>query len=74
MKTNQNTRTIVMGGMLAAMLALAGCTSEDQGPAEKAGEQIDEAMEEATDTAQDAAEEAGDALEEAADEAEDATD
>ncbi|HKL50460.1 MAG TPA: hypothetical protein VJ908_04775 [Wenzhouxiangellaceae bacterium] len=51
---------------------LTGC--EDQGPAEEAGEEIDEAAAEAEDEIDEAAEEAGDAVEEAADEIEEETD
>lgn len=58
---------------LAVVLAMgAGCESE--GPAEKAGKQIDQTMEEMQDKAGDMAEEAGDALEEAGDKAEEAAD
>lgn len=49
-----------------------GC-SEEQGPAEKAGEQIDEAAAELEDDAGEAAEEAGDAIEEAGESVDDAT-
>ena len=58
----------------AALLLLAGCSEEEQGPAEKAGEQIDETTEEMKDSAAEAAEETGDAVEEAADQVEEATD
>lgn len=51
---------------------LTGC--EDQGPAEEAGEEIDEAVEDAEEELDEAAEEAGDAVEEAADEVEEETD
>lgn len=57
---------------LGAGVALTGC--EDQGPAEKAGERIDQAVEETGDEIDEAAEEAGDAVEEAADEIEEETD
>lgn len=66
------TYAVLAGLLLAALLLIAGC--EDEGPAEQAGEEIDEAAEEAQDTAEDAADSAGDAIEEGADEAEDATD
>lgn len=52
--------------------ALSGC--EEQGPAEEAGEEIDEVVEDAGDEIDEAAEEAGDAVEEAADEVEEETD
>ncbi|MEJ2256279.1 MAG: hypothetical protein P8X98_04635 [Woeseiaceae bacterium] len=60
--------------VFAAAFAVA---CEDKGPAEKAGEKIDEAMSEAKDKAEeagdavkDAADDAGDAIEEAADDVE----
>ncbi len=65
--------TYLTGGILAALLILGGCNGGD-GPAEQAGEEIDEAVESAEDTAEDAAESAGDAMEEAGDEVEEATD
>jgi len=51
---------------------LSGC--EEQGPAEEAGEEIDEAVEDAGEQIDDAAEEAGDAVEDAAEEVEEETD
>ncbi|HKL53239.1 MAG TPA: hypothetical protein VJ902_04720 [Wenzhouxiangellaceae bacterium] len=51
---------------------LTGC--EQQGPAEEAGEEIDEAVEDAGEEIDEAAEEAGDAVEDAADEVEEETD
>lgn len=51
---------------------LTGC--EEKGPAEKAGEKLDNAVEEIGDGIDEAAEDAGDAVEEAADEVEEATD
>ena len=65
--------------MGAFAVGISGC--EDEGPAEEAGETVDEAfeetgdtMEEAAESAEDAAEEAGDELEEAADRVEEKTD
>lgn len=60
------------GGTLAVLLMVAGC--EDEGPAEQAGEQVDEAAEDVQDSAEDAADSAGDAAEEGADAAEDQAD
>lgn len=57
---------------LGGAAVLSGC--EDQGPAEEAGEEIDEAVEDAGDEIDDAAEEAGDAVQEAAEEVEEETD
>lgn len=66
-------RAALGGSLLAALLMIAGCDS-DQGPAERAGERIDETVEDAKESAKDAAESAGDRVEEAADELEDKTD
>lgn len=67
--------------LLAGVFAVGISACEDEGPAEKAGETVDEAidetgdtMEEAADSAEEAAEEAGDELEEAADRVEETTD
>ena len=57
---------------LAFIFALTAC--EEQGPAEKAGEQIDEATENIKDAAKDAAEEIGDKTEELGDKIENQTD
>ena len=59
--------------MLALMFAfgLAAC---EKGPAEKAGEKIDNATEKMGDKIEDATDNAGDKLEEAGDKIEDATD
>lgn len=48
--------------MAFAAIGLAGC--DDQGPAEEAGEQIDDAMEDAADSFDDAADELEDTFEE----------
>lgn len=66
-------RAAIGGSLLAVLLVIAGCESE-QGPAEEAGEQIDETVENVQDSAEDAAESAGDQVEEAADELEEKTD
>ncbi len=58
--------TLLAAGIFAMAMAVAGC-SEEQGPAEETGEQIDEAAEELQDDAGEAAEEAGDAVEDATD-------
>lgn len=74
-----NSRTPRITSALFALLfalgggaVLTGC--EDQGPAEEAGEEIDDAVEEAGEKIDEAAEEAGDAVEEAAEEVEEETD
>lgn len=59
--------TILMAGTL---LFLAAC---DDGPAENAGENIDNAINKASDSIGDAVDNTGDALEEAGDEIQDAT-
>jgi hypothetical protein len=61
------------GALLAMLLLIAGCES-DQGPAESAGEQVDEAVEETRESVEDAVESTGDAIEDAADELEEDTD
>lgn len=53
----------LIGAAFAALLTIGACSDSNDGPAESAGEMIDEA-----------AEEAGDEVEEAADEVEEATD
>lgn len=65
--------TYLTGGIVAALLMLGGCNGGD-GPAQEAGEDIDEAVENAEDTAEQAADSVGDAVEEAGDEVEKATD
>lgn len=64
----------VAGATLVALLMLIGCEGEEQGPAEKAGEQIDETVEKAKESAEEATEEAGEAVEKAGDKAKEATD
>lgn len=56
----------------APLWLLAGCDSE--GPAEQAGEKIDEAADDVGDAVEDAADEIDDAVDDAADEIDDATD
>lgn len=58
---------------VAYFTAVAGGCSE-QGPAEEAGEQIDETMEETKEKAEEAMEEAGDKIEEMGDKVEENTD
>lgn len=58
---------LLTGAILALFLALGLAACEREGPAERAGENIDEA-------AEDAGEAVDDAMEEAEDEVEDATD
>jgi hyperosmotically inducible protein len=58
--------------VVAALLALSGC--EQEGPAEQAGENIDEAVEEVQEEAQDAGEQAMDKVEEATDKLEEKAD
>lgn len=55
---------LLAAGLLA--LWLGGCERQE-GPMEKAGRNVDEAVEEAGDKAEEAMEEAGDAIEEATD-------
>jgi len=58
--------------LLTLALGLAACSQD--GPAENAGEEIDNAAENFGDTMEDATDDAGDSLEEAGDAVEDATD
>lgn len=66
-----------MNKTLIAVLALTfavALTACEKGPAEKAGEKIDNAVESAGDKIEDATDNAGDTLEEAGDKIEDKTD
>lgn len=58
--------------LLTTLIGLTAC--QEKGPAEKAGEQIDNAVEEMGDKIEDATDNAGDAVEEAGDKIEDKTD
>ena len=69
MKLSQSTALLATAILV---FTLAGC--EKEGPAEQAGEQIDEAVETMQDKADDAGDKAMDKLEEAGDEIEEATD
>jgi predicted small lipoprotein YifL len=62
-----NTRNVAVG-ICAAMLMLGMSACEKKGPAEKAGEQVDQAVESVKDTG----EKAADKVEEAADKVQDA--
>lgn len=66
MRAGNTRKALMSAGIFALAMALTGC-SEEQGPAEEAGEQIDEAAEDLQDDAGEAAEETGDAVEEATD-------
>ena len=57
---------------IAGSFMLLGC--ENEGPAERAGESVDEAIEDAGDGMENAAEDVEDAVEDAADEVEDEVD
>lgn len=64
----------ILSALLIALgLTLAGC-AEDQGPAEKAGENIDESMEQAGDKIEGATDEMGDTFEGTGDKMEQSTD
>ncbi|BAZ93947.1 uncharacterized protein FOKN1_1552 [Thiohalobacter thiocyanaticus] len=67
-----NSKNMLSVLMIALGLSLAGC-GESQGPAEQAGEKIDESMEATTEKLKEAGEEMGDAMEEAGDKVEEAT-
>lgn len=66
-------RNAVIALMMALGLTVAGCADE-QGPAEEAGEQIDQTMEEAGDEIEKATDEVGGKTEEAGDSIEEKTD
>ncbi|WP_410473517.1 hypothetical protein [Guyparkeria sp. TX1] len=68
-----NARNALIALMMALGLTVAGC-AEEQGPAEEAGEQIDQTMEEAGDEIEEATDEMGGDAEEAGDEVEEETD
>jgi len=72
MNEQKSTSFMLLCRALMIMFAFSGfgllAACDNDGPAEEAGEQIDESMEEAGD----AMEDAGDAMEDAADDAEDA--
>jgi len=63
--------TLVLG---ALAVGCGGSKPEPQGPAEKAGEAVDDAATDVKDEAKDAAEETGDAAEKAGDKVEEKTD
>jgi predicted small lipoprotein YifL len=69
MKLNKLALTALL---LTTFVGLTAC--QEKGPAEKAGENIDNAVEEAGDKIEDATDNAGDTLEEAGDKIEDKTD
>jgi len=58
--------------VIALLFSFAAC--DKPGPAEKAGQEIDNAVEKAGDKIEDATDEAGDKLEDAGDKIEDSTD
>lgn len=58
--------------LLTTFIGLTAC--QEKGPAEEAGENIDNAVEKMGDNIEDATDDAGDALEEAGDKIEDKTD
>lgn len=60
-----NTPTKITALILAFLLVLSGC--EEKGPAEKAGEEIDDAVEDVGDKAEDVMDKAEDKVDEAAD-------
>lgn len=72
---NNMPRTLLMASFLGVGLSvgLVACDTHE-GPAERAGEDIDRAMENAGDKTEQAGEEARDSIEQAGDKIEDATD
>jgi predicted small lipoprotein YifL len=67
-------KLLKIGGVLVILMGLALTACKEKGPAEKAGEKIDNAAETMGDKMEDATDDAGDKLEEAGDKIEDATD
>ncbi|KYF84464.1 hypothetical protein BE20_52095 [Sorangium cellulosum] len=63
--------SLLVGGVV---LGCGGSKPQPEGPAEKAGEAVDDAARDVKDEAKDAAESTGDAAEEAGDKVEDKTD
>lgn len=59
-------KLLLLSIILTGAMALAGC---EQGPAENAGERLDEAVENTGDAVENAAEDAAEAVEDAADSA-----
>ena len=58
-------KKIVLLLAVLAMTALIGCSKQEEGPAEKAGKEIDESMEKAEAYAEEKKKELGEALEKA---------
>lgn len=73
MTTRNAVIALTMAPLLALSLTLAGC-SDDEGPAEKVGKQIDQGMEETGDQIEEATDEMGDKAEEVGDKVEESTD
>ena len=65
-------KILIVTLLMSFMFALTGC--EEKGPAEKAGEKIDNVTSNIKDNANNALEKAGDAIEEAGDKIENKTD
>lgn len=66
-------KTLALMLALGLSLTLAGCDGDD-GPAEKAGEKIDNAVEKAGEKVEEATDKVGDKLEEAGDKVRESTD
>lgn len=66
-------KLILIFAVVFLSLILTGC-EEQQGPAERAGESIDQSMEDTGDVMENAADDAEDSIEDMGDEIEDATD
>ncbi|KEZ78121.1 hypothetical protein [Salinisphaera hydrothermalis] len=71
---NKKISTLLIAAILGlTTLTLAACDNDD-GPAEKAGQKIDNAADNTSDAMEDAGDKASDAADDAADKAKDATD
>ncbi|HZJ81488.1 MAG TPA: hypothetical protein VFC95_02210 [Guyparkeria sp.] len=66
------TRNVLIALMLTLGLTVMGC-SDNEGPAERAGKQIDEAVEKTGDKIEDATDKAGDEIEELGDKVKEST-
>ncbi|MDC0684496.1 MULTISPECIES: hypothetical protein [Sorangium] len=70
-------RSLLLGSMVIGCVGVIGCGGskpQPEGPAEKAGEAVDDAARDVKDEAKDAAESTGDAAEKAGDKIEEKTD
>ncbi len=67
MRTPAITPRIILGFALGLTLSLGACAKKEEGPAEKAGKAVDEAMREGAHKMDEASHKAGDAMRDAGD-------